>query len=424
MALFIFFLSFYMIYEDIKDNTINEFNNEQLILAKTASQGITSFFDDYESQLHFLATFKEIIDFSDESKIFMANYYESHKNIVSAITRTDTTGVILYTYPYNQLAIGQNISHQKHIQQILSTHKSVLSDVFMSAQGFFTIALHVPVYKDKTFAGSLCVLIPIDRLGKLYLGKIKNRKNGHAWLLSEKGIEIYCPIGGHTGKSILETTKLNDSSIEMLEKIKNNNTGTGKSTHQEIYDNDKTKLLGLYYTFYRIPIGNTYWTILISYQEKDIYSALARLRNRLIFVFSLLFIALSFYFYSLSKVRKLLREEAKRKEVEKTLLKSEEKFRKIFDDHAAVKLLIDPNTGNIIDANKSAANYYGWDCEELMKMKIGQLDILSSQEITKNIESILFENKNQFESKHQLKNGFIRDVEVLCSKIQIDNNDL
>jgi PAS domain S-box-containing protein len=371
-----------------------------------------------------LATFKEIIDFSDESKIFMANYYESHKSNITAITRTDTTGVILYTYPYNQSAVGQNISHQKHIQQILATHKSVLSDVFMSAQGFFTIALHVPVYKDKTFVGSLCVLIPIDRLGKLYLGKIKGRKNGHAWLLSEKGIEIYCPINGHIGKTILETTDHDDSSIEMLEKIKNGNTGTGKSTHQELFDNDKTKFLDLYYTFYRIPIGNTYWTILISYQEKDIYTALSRLRNNLTFVFSLLFIALSFYFYSLTKVRNLLREEAKRKEAEKTLLKSEEKFRKIFDDHSAVKLLIDPYTGNIVDANKSAANYYGWSCEELIKMKIGQINILSSQEITKNIESIMSDNKNQFEFKQKLKDGSIRDVEVLSSKIKIDNKDL
>lgn len=413
-----------MIYEDIKNNIINEFNNEQLILAETASQGITYFFDDYQSELIFLTKFKEIIGFSDESKALMANYFETHKSIVTAITRIDTTGVILYTYPYNQSAIGQDISYQNHVQQVLVNQKPVLSDVFMSAQGFLAIALHVPVFQEKTFVGSLAVLIPIDRLGELYLGKIKNRKNGHAWLLSENGIEIYCPISGHTGKSILETTKHDGSAIEMLEKIKNDHTGIGKITHQEMSDKDKTKALDLYYAFYRIPLGNTYWTILISYQEKDIYIALARLRNRLIFVFFLLFIALSFYFYSLTKVRNLLREEAKRKEAEKTLLKSEEKFHKIFDEHAAVKLLIDPNTRNIVDANKSAANYYGWSCEDLKKMKIGDIDILSYQEITKKIERILFENSDQFESKHQLKDGTVRNVEVLCSKIRIDNNDL
>ena len=421
VALILFFLTFYMIYEDIKSNTINEFNNEQLILAETASQGITSFFDYYESELVFFAQLKEIIDFSAETKALMASYYETNKNIFTAVTRIDTTGVILYTYPYNQSVIGQNIYYQDHIQQVIINHKPVVSDVFMSAQGFLAIAMHVPVFKNKNYVGSVSVLIPIDRLGKLHLEKIKNRKNGHAWLLSESGIEIYCPINGHTGKTILETTEHDDSTIKLLEKIKSENTGTGRITHQEVYDKDEPKVLDLYYAYYRIPLGNTYWTILISYQEKDIYTALSRFRNRLAFVFSLLFIAFSFYFYSLTKVRNLLREEAKRKEVEKILFKSEEKFRKIFDDHAAVKLLIDPDTGNIVDANKSAANYSGWSCEELMKMRIGQLDVLPDQEITKIIESILLENTFKFESKHQLKNGSIRDVEVLCSKIKIDN---
>ena len=423
-ALILFFLTFYLIYEDIKDNTIYEFNNEQLILAETASQGITYFFDDCQSELIFLAKFKEIIDFSDESKALMRNYYDTHRSIITAITRIDKAGVIQFTYPYNQSAIGQDVSYQDHVQQVLLKQKPVLSDVFMSAQGYLAIALHVPVFKNEIFVGSLAVLIPIDELGKLYLGKIKNRKSGHAWLLSESGIEIYCPIKGHTGETVLENTARDASSIEMLEKIKKDHTGTGKGIHQKINDNDKTGLLDLYYTFYRIPLGNTYWTILISYQKKDIYIALSRLRNNLIIVFSFLFIALLFYFYSLTKVRNLLREEAKRKEVEKTLLKSEEKFRKLFDDHAAVKLLIDPKTGNIIDANQSAVNYYGWSCEELAKMKIGQINILSSQEITKNFENILSEKKQLFEFKQQLKDGSIRDVEVLSSKISIDNNDV
>ena len=50
----------------------------------------------------------------------------------------------------------------------------------------------------------LPVLIPIDKLGKIYLDKIKIKGTGKAWLLSENGIELYCPVNGHTGKSFLE----------------------------------------------------------------------------------------------------------------------------------------------------------------------------------------------------------------------------
>lgn len=424
IILIIFFLAFFLIYEDVKRNTIHEFNNEQLILAKTASQGITTLIANFQNDLIFMSKFKEIVDFSGEGESIMAVFYESHENLITAVTRVDTNGTLIYTYPYSQSVIGNDISNQEHIQKVLDEQKPVLSDVFMSAQGYLAIALHVPVFKENVFEGSLAILIPIDELGKLYLGNIKNRKNGHAWLLSENGIEIYCPIKGHTGKSILENTEHDYTTNEILNNISSNASGTGKCRHQDMGTMDRSRLNELYYAFYRTPLGNTYWTILISYEEKDVYIALSRLRNRLILVFSLIFIALSYYFYSLVKVRNFLREEAKRKEVEKSLLKSEEKFRRIFHEHAAAKLLIDPSSGSIIDANKSASNFYGWSCEELKKMKIEQINVLSPQEIKERIESVLSNKINQFEFKHRLKDGTTRDVEVLSSKIEIDNVDI
>lgn len=45
--------------------------------------------------------------------------------------------------------------------------------------------------------------------------------------------------------------------------------------------------------------------------------------------------------------------------VEETLRKSEEDYRKLFENHSAVKLIIDPVSGKICDANNAAATYYG-----------------------------------------------------------------
>jgi len=41
--LILFIITFYLIYDDIKNRTINEFENEQLILAKTASRELPRF---------------------------------------------------------------------------------------------------------------------------------------------------------------------------------------------------------------------------------------------------------------------------------------------------------------------------------------------------------------------------------------------
>ncbi len=86
--------------------------------------------------------------------------------------------------------------------------------------------------------------------------------------------------------------------------------------------------------------------------------------------------------------------------------------------------MIDPAFGNIIDANKSAADYYGWNREELRQMNIQQINILPWNEIKKIIENVLSENKTQFETQHRLKNDSIRDVEVFSSKIKIGDREL
>ena len=125
---------------------------------------------------------------------------------------------------------------------------------------------------------------------------------------------------------------------------------------------------------------------------------------------------ISFYFYSIAKVRNVLREEAKRKKAEKTLQESEEKFRRIFEDHAAIKLLIDPELGIIIDANKSAAAYYGWSREELKQHEYRTDQYATGRNKKRNIEKVLSEKRTQFEFRHKLKDGSIRDVEVFCEQ--------
>jgi PAS domain S-box-containing protein len=49
------------------------------------------------------------------------------------------------------------------------------------------------------------------------------------------------------------------------------------------------------------------------------------------------------------------RDVTKRKITELLILQKEEDYRKLFEDHSAVKLIIDPENGNIYDANYAAA---------------------------------------------------------------------
>ena len=59
-----------------------------------------------------------------------------------------------------------------------------------------------------------------------------------------------------------------------------------------------------------------------------------------------------------------------RKKSEQALLESERRFREMFENHQAMMLLIEPESGRIIDSNDAASKFYGYSREALTKMNI------------------------------------------------------
>jgi len=107
------------------------------------------------------------------------------------------------------------------------------------------------------------------------------------------------------------------------------------------------------------------------------------------------------------------------KQAESALKESEEKFRKLFENHLAVHLLIDPDTQKIENANKAAADFYGWSIEELTQMRVDQINTLSTEEIDAALKSAIDKNRNYFEFQHRLANGEVRTVEIYSSRVEI-----
>ena len=113
-----------------------------------------------------------------------------------------------------------------------------------------------------------------------------------------------------------------------------------------------------------------------------------------------------------------------KRHTEEELEQSEALFRNLFQGHAAVKLIIDPETGEIIDANQAAEKYYGWPRETLRRMRVHDLNTLSAQEVELEIEKARNLQRVYFEFRHRRADGSIRDVEVFSSKIRVRDRDL
>lgn len=84
----------------------------------------------------------------------------------------------------------------------------------------------------------------------------------------------------------------------------------------------------------------------------------------------------------------------------------------IFSNSKVILLIIDPETGQIVDANSAATNFYGYEVGQLKKMRINQINTLSEEEIKLEMQNAVSEDRNYFVFKHMLSNGSIRDVEV------------
>lgn len=112
------------------------------------------------------------------------------------------------------------------------------------------------------------------------------------------------------------------------------------------------------------------------------------------------------------------------KRTEEVLRKSEKRYRSLFNNNHSIMLLIDPERGDIVDANPAAITFYGWSYEELIGKKITRLNMLTDEQVFQEMERAKREKRRQFYFKHLLASGEIRDVEVYSGPITINDRKL
>ncbi|MFW5738498.1 MAG: PAS domain S-box protein [Spirochaetota bacterium] len=105
------------------------------------------------------------------------------------------------------------------------------------------------------------------------------------------------------------------------------------------------------------------------------------------------------------------------RETEEQIRRERAEYRRLFEDHSAVKLIIDAATGDIVDANRAAAGYYGWSRDDLCAMRIQDINALSDEDIRRRIEQASRRDRTTFEFVHRLADGTLRDVEVYSAPV-------
>lgn len=105
----------------------------------------------------------------------------------------------------------------------------------------------------------------------------------------------------------------------------------------------------------------------------------------------------------------------KRKQMEQALRENEANYRNLFENDSAIKLMTNPTTEKIINANKAASKFYGWTVDKLKTMSLAEIQLTNSKKNNK-----IQQNQKKLieEFQHKLADGKVRNVEVFTSKIQ------
>jgi PAS domain S-box-containing protein len=104
--------------------------------------------------------------------------------------------------------------------------------------------------------------------------------------------------------------------------------------------------------------------------------------------------------------------------------KNDDIYRAIFEANTAIKLLIDPEDGSIIDANPAAAEFYGWPIEKLRTMNVGEINMLPTREIEQEMARAKSGRRRYFRFHHRTATGSIRHVEVHSGPVRLHGRTL
>ena len=120
----------------------------------------------------------------------------------------------------------------------------------------------------------------------------------------------------------------------------------------------------------------------------------------------------------------LVEDITERKRSEEALRESESRFKNMFGKHSAMMLLLEPESGAIVDANMAAGNFYGYSREYLLTMNVYDINMLGKVAISFNCHEALQEKSSYFIAPHRLASGAIRTVEIWSTPIKLGNSTL
>jgi PAS domain S-box-containing protein len=92
-------------------------------------------------------------------------------------------------------------------------------------------------------------------------------------------------------------------------------------------------------------------------------------------------------------------------------------LRRMLAGSQAIMLLLDPQTGAVLDANPAASAFYGWEADTLRQMTLLDLNAAPGADVLAELEQAMSEKRARLQFRHRLAGGEVRDLEAHTSPL-------
>jgi len=96
---------------------------------------------------------------------------------------------------------------------------------------------------------------------------------------------------------------------------------------------------------------------------------------------------------------------------------SEQRYRQMFERNPAIMLLVDPESGRLLDANPAACKYYHLTASQLRGQNLAGLYPDSAEKFLQRMHAMVTGEQDFFTARHRLDNGDVRDVEICAGPV-------